>query len=183
MKKYTFKLLAGEPQTYGIVGKYIHIFAAIGDLTIKTDNGDMIVLPQLTSFRPEKIFTSLTISSQIDQTIEIYAGFGSVDDLRTIIFDAVDTAAGTDNDNTVVVATRVGAIAVPAANNYKEVYMFNMGLIPVYIGTARGLLAIIAPNGSFSYTRGAKLKQSLNASVSVVANSNAVGILMVTIIK
>ncbi len=137
MKKYSFKLLADEPQTYGIVGDYIHVFGAIGDLTIKTDNGDMIVLPQSMGWRTKNIYESITITSPVSQTITFYAGFGQMYDGRTIVIQSVDVAAGKKTSQiSGVELVDIGAVALIVGGDLerKGLMLQNTGDSPATIG-------------------------------------------------
>ncbi len=161
MKRYSFKMLASEPQTYGIVGDYIHIFSAIGDLTIKTDTGDNIVLPQSMGWRVKDIFTTLTIVSSVPQTISFYAGFGQMYDGRTIVIDAVDISGG----ETIKGFTRVSSsiylsVLVSADDARRGILLQNVGDYPVIVGGSdisgndKGI--IINPGNNMAITQGAK---------------------------
>ncbi len=148
MKQYTFTLKAQETSTFGIVGDFIHIFSAQGDLTIKTNTGDLIVLPQQTGWHSTNIFTSISIVSETNQTIIFYAGFGKIDDNRTIIIGEVDNSSG---DN--LYSTHISNITTNSTQLIVGANISRKSLIIQNYSTQNGG-AIIVGNNEVSITTG-----------------------------
>ncbi len=162
MKKYTFKLTGGEAQSFGIVGDYVHMSSLIGDVTIKTDNSDVVVLSQAVGWKSVKLFTYLSMEVDNTQTVSFYAGTGQVFDGRTVIIEAVDISAGeTISGINVTLPPNTLTQLFTGDLARKSVIMQNIGPTQLMIGgsdltlTTNGLL--IQPFDSVTITQGAKI--------------------------
>ncbi len=157
MKRYSFYVKAGVTNSYGIVGNFVHIFSALGDLTIRTNNGDSIVLPQAVGYKTPEIFKTLSIISDIDQIIQFYAGFGQINDGRTIVLETLDTAGGaTIAPHNYVIDAGANELIAPKNMSRLGLTVQNEGPTSCVIGDSTGNGLYLQPGATIDINTGCK---------------------------
>ncbi len=143
MKFLTIKLGAGVGTPIGAKGNYFRILSGTSDFRVSFNlsNGREYSTNWKVGIgaRLDQAFNSLTVESDIDQTVEIAYGFGSIDDSRLTgdvdingILSVVNAGGSSyDDPNVTLVAATAAAVLSANTNRLKATIQPD---VDIYIG-------------------------------------------------
>jgi hypothetical protein len=162
MRLYELNLKGGEPSLVSVTGDYFRVLTSAERFQVRF-NGPGIVTDTLAGLGLHiPRFDSLELTSNIDQTVTIMAGFGSVDDSRLAgqvdlsgALQMITTAAQTVNQGTLTVTDT--ATLVAAANVDRRSLLVQVSATAeanVYYGTDNTVTTAtgirVAPGGALT---------------------------------
>ena len=179
MRRFTLNLVAGQSYSLPVVGDYFRIIAGSSEVRIHPDTSQsMDGFLSGMGYTAPKRFSTLTIESDISQSIDIMAGLGRIDDNRTSISGVVDTAGRGLTISNAGHAVGVAAAALLAADiTRRSVIIANEDASnAIYIGADA---TVTAANG-LQVAAGQSLVITQSAPAAMYAIGAAAGLVVKT---
>ena len=180
MKRFKLNLIAGENNIIAVSGDYFRVIAGSAEFEIQPDTSQRLAgFLSGMAYTAPKAFTTLNIKSDVNQSIDIMAGLGRVDDNRSSISGVVDTAGrGLTISNAGHVVGVAAAQLLAADITRRSVIIANEDASnAIYIGADA---TVTAANG-LQVAGGQSLVITQSAAAAIFAIGAAAGLVVKTL--
>lgn len=146
MRRYTLTLVADEPNIYPLVGNFLRLLTAVGDITCHYEgvkgHGNKSILEEGLGHHIDGVYSKIRFTSTTNQTIVFYAGFGKIDDSRLTVsanlpvYAVPPSVINGFDDVTLVIDTPTIIVAANANAKRHHIKSNNANVAIVRIGAA-----------------------------------------------
>jgi len=148
MRIYSISLTAGQSLQLNVSGEFIAVIEASSPFYCAPDGDDSAELESGLKWRPSQQFKTLTLKSDLTQSIKLAVGRGDFDDSRLVVSGGLKTQGkSADNANYGAVTVGTSAVLIKAANASRSTILIqNLSSVDLYVGansavtTASGFL-------------------------------------------